>query len=156
MINSINCMMGIEIVIHIAKSIIFAGCIELCSQTNEEAAKILKPYTKETVGRPRLEVDQPGIIEAILDIVQVASVSDEITRTVKTLSDLNSELLNLRFNFSKSATYYRRRKKLFISTNKYIGYESINQCRIDSYLSVLLSHTIFEYTANFLSTESTD
>ena len=61
---------------------ISAECIEPCliSESSEEAAKALKNFNRETVGRPRLEVDQPDIIKSILDIVQVASATDDRRR----------------------------------------------------------------------------
>ena len=82
------------------------------SKTSEEAANALKPFNQESPGRPFLEDDQPGIVQAILGIVQNQSSADprrrsEILRTVKTLDDLHLELCNMGFVISKSATYYR-------------------------------------------------
>ena len=51
------------------------------SQSNESAAKSFKPFNREVQGRPTLEVNQPGIIEAILDIVQATKATDDRRRT---------------------------------------------------------------------------
>ena len=82
------------------------------SEKSEEASKSLKQFNRESIGRPRLEIDQPDLIKSILDILQVFSATDdrrrsEIIRTVKTLSDLQSELSNLGYKISRTATYYR-------------------------------------------------
>ena len=82
------------------------------SQTSEVAAISLKSFQRESEGRPRLECDQPGIIEAILDIVQATTETDdhrrsEILRTTRTLQDLHTELTNLGFQLCKNSAFYR-------------------------------------------------
>ena len=59
-------------------------------ETNEEAAKLLKPIN----GRPRLEETQPDLIAAILKIVETQSSADnrrrtEILRTGIPISNIN-------------------------------------------------------------------
>ena len=53
---------------------------EIC-ENNEEVAEKLKSFNRESVGRPRIEVDQPGLLSAILDLVQAQSASDDKRRT---------------------------------------------------------------------------
>ena len=79
---------------------------------SEKAAEELKTCNREKVGRPRIEVDQPGLLETILDLVQANSATDdrrrsEIVRTVKTLKDLNTELIAEGYNLSENATFIR-------------------------------------------------
>ena len=79
---------------------------------SEKAAEELKTCNREKVGRPRIEVDQPGLLETILDLVQASSATDdrrrsEIVRTVKTLKDLNTELIAEGYNLSENATFIR-------------------------------------------------
>ena len=82
------------------------------SKTSPLALKSLKPFMREKVGRPSLDCDQPGIIEAILDLVQCTTATDakrrsEILRTTRTLDDLHTALQGLGYTLSRSATYYR-------------------------------------------------
>lgn len=51
------------------------------SETSEVAAKNLKPFQREAQGRPALEIDQPGIVETILDLVQATTATDDRRRT---------------------------------------------------------------------------
>ena len=51
------------------------------SQSSDVAAKSLKPFQRDCPGRPALETDQPGIIEAILDIVLATTATDDRRRT---------------------------------------------------------------------------
>ena len=72
----------------------------------------MKSCNREKVGRPRIEEDQPNLLETILDLVQASSATDdrrrsEIMRTVTTLSDLQAALVSAGFTISKTATYYR-------------------------------------------------
>ena len=84
---------------------------DVCSE-NPAAANALRRFNRDVLGRPRLEVDQPEIISAILNIVQASSAAvdrrrTECLRTVKTLDDLHGELVKLDFKLSRSATYLR-------------------------------------------------
>ena len=72
----------------------------------------MKSCNREKVGRPRLEEDQPNLLETILDLVQASSATDdkrrsEIIRTVTTLADLQAALISAGYTISKTATYYR-------------------------------------------------
>jgi len=84
---------------------------ELCSK-DPEAAERFKSHNRGHTGRPRLEEDQPGLLSAILNIVQSVSAADdrrrcEALRSVKTLDDLVSELEKMNHTISRSATYLR-------------------------------------------------
>lgn len=50
-------------------------------ETNEEAASVLIPITRPGPGRPRLEDEQPGLIEAIIRIVESQTQADPRRRT---------------------------------------------------------------------------
>ena len=82
------------------------------SNASEENAKLLKFMNREKPGRPRIEEDQPQLLSTIVDIVQASSSADERRRSeriksVKTLDDLQSELVEHGFNLSRSTTYLR-------------------------------------------------
>ena len=67
---------------------------------------------RENVGGPRLETDQPGLLEAIIDLVQNTTAADdkrrsEILRTTRTLVELHPALLELGFILCKTSLYYR-------------------------------------------------
>ena len=67
---------------------------------------------RETVGRPRLEVDQPGILEDLLRIATIGSACsdkrrDDLFRTVKTTDDLQKAITDLGYKVSRSAVYVR-------------------------------------------------
>lgn len=84
---------------------------ELCEE-NPIIAERLKSFTREETGRPSLEKDQPGILAAIVQIVQATSTADErrrteCLRTITTLDDLTEALRKLGFKLSRSATYLR-------------------------------------------------
>lgn len=81
------------------------------SQTSEIAAKSLKPFQRESGGRPFLEFDHPGIIDTILDIVQATTATDDhrrsqILRTTRTLDDLHLELSNIGYNCNTGEKSY--------------------------------------------------
>ena len=59
----------------------FKRVVEEICENNEEVAEKLKSFNRESVGRPRIEVDQPGLLSAILDLVQAQSASDDKRRT---------------------------------------------------------------------------
>ena len=67
---------------------------------------------RENVGGPRLETDQPGLLEAIIDLVQNSTAADdkrrsEILRTTRTLVELHPALLELGYILCKTSLYYR-------------------------------------------------
>jgi hypothetical protein len=86
--------------------------IQIISEKDEESGNLLKTFNRKVKGRPRLEVDQPGILSTIIDIVDLNSAADdrrrsEILRTCVTLDDLNTELAHRNIRISRSATYLR-------------------------------------------------
>ena len=86
--------------------------IQKVSEKDEETAEMFKTFNRKVTGRPRLEVDQPGILSTIIDIVDLNSAADdrrrsEMLRTCVTLDDLNSELAHRNIRISRSATYLR-------------------------------------------------
>ena len=63
-------------------------------------------------GRPRIESDNPGILETLLEIATVGSACGEkrredLVRTVKTLDDLTEAVHTLGYMVSRSALYLR-------------------------------------------------
>ncbi|CAG8550095.1 7005_t:CDS:2 [Dentiscutata heterogama] len=67
---------------------------------------------RPTVGRPSLEEAQPGLLEAIVQIVSSDGQADErrrseLIRSVKTLDQLQEALTNMNYKLSRSATYLR-------------------------------------------------
>ena len=86
--------------------------IEKVCSSNQTAASELRKFNRKITGRPRKEVSQPGLLSTIVTIVEASSAADDCRRcehlqSVKTLDDLQSELVNLGFNLSRSATYLR-------------------------------------------------
>ena len=72
----------------------------------------LSSFNRGITGRPRLEVQTPDLLSAIINIVQSSSTADErrrteCLRTVTTLDDLTAELRKLDYKLSRSATYLR-------------------------------------------------
>ena len=68
--------------------------------------------TKTTVGRPRIESEQPGLLRDVLEIATIGAACgekrrEELFRTVKTLDDLHSAISNLGYCLSRSALHYR-------------------------------------------------
>ena len=65
----------------------------------------------DTPRRPRIECDNPGILETILDITIGSSCGDrrreDIFRTVRTLDQLTSALHNLGYAVKRGAVYLR-------------------------------------------------
>ena len=55
--------------------------IQQLIESNEEAASVLKPITRPGPGRPRLEDDQPGLLEAICSIMESQLAADPRRRT---------------------------------------------------------------------------
>ncbi|CAG8694869.1 3126_t:CDS:2 [Dentiscutata erythropus] len=67
---------------------------------------------RPTVGHPSLEEQQPGLLEAIVQIVSPDGQADErwrseIVWSVKTLDQLQEALTNMNYKLSHSATYLR-------------------------------------------------
>ena len=83
---------------------------EALMKENPEVAKALK--IRENVGRPRVEEDQPGLLEDILKIATIGAACgdrrrDDLFRTVKTLDDLKKAIGDLGYQVSRQALYLR-------------------------------------------------
>ena len=79
---------------------------------NPEAVKNHKIHVTEESRRPRLEIDQPGLLEAIASIAMFGASASEKRRSetlhsCKTLDDLFKELEKLGFECCKTSAYYR-------------------------------------------------
>ncbi|KAL5505648.1 hypothetical protein EMCRGX_G007114 [Ephydatia muelleri] len=77
-----------------------------------EVAAIIGSHNDKTPGRPRLEAQQPELLEAIVQIAFYGSAAhdrrrDEVIRSVKTLDALTSALLERGFKLSQSGLYLR-------------------------------------------------
>ena len=77
-----------------------------------EAAAIIGSHNDKTPGRPRLEAQQPELLEAIVQIAFYGSAAhdrrrDEVIQSVKTLDELTSALLERGFKLSRSGLYLR-------------------------------------------------
>ena len=75
-----------------------------------EIATVLK--SREGVGRPQIECDQPDILQDILKIATIGAACgdrrrEDIFRTVKTLDDLHKAISALGYKISRSALYLR-------------------------------------------------
>ena len=86
--------------------------IKAAIQLYPEVASILKGINRESPGNPRIECDQPEILEEILKIAEVGSACsdrrrDNTVRTVRTLDQLKTELNNLGFQVSRSGIYLK-------------------------------------------------
>lgn len=86
--------------------------IQALANKSPENAQALKHFNRGIIGRPPLEVDQPGLCSAILDIVGATSAADERRRTeglrsITTVRELSGKLEEVGFIVSKSATYLR-------------------------------------------------
>lgn len=85
------------------------------------AAKRLKKFAREKRGRPSIDSDQSDLLKSIVDIVSASGAADdrrrtELIRSCKTLDDLHSELLNLGYSLSRSATYLRLLPRNYLTT----------------------------------------
>ena len=83
--------------------------LELC-ENNTDLSAALK--LRDTVGRPRVEENQSGILEVIKDIAVFGGAADDRRRTetircCKTLDDLQAELHKQGYNISRSGLYLR-------------------------------------------------
>ena len=76
---------------------------------------------RSSIGKPRIEYDQPHLLSAIIDLALHGSAAherrrDDTIRTVKTLDDLVDKLRDdYGFNLSRSATYLRLLPRKFNS-----------------------------------------
>ena len=75
-----------------------------------EIASQLK--TRTTVGRPRVEADQPDLLRDVLEIATIGAAAsekrrEEVFRTVKTLDDLKSAISEMGYTLSRTSLYYR-------------------------------------------------
>ena len=82
------------------------------SSENPAVAKKLKKFTRNKVGIPNIQTDQPGLLSSIIDIVAMTAAADErrrsaLVKSCKSLDDLNSELASMGYCLSRSATYLR-------------------------------------------------
>lgn len=87
--------------------------------SNPDCNKILN--IRNAPGRPRIEEDQPGLLEAICDIAQYGASAHErrqceIFRSVKTLEQLAEGLETRGFHLSRNAVYVRLLPKRSISS----------------------------------------
>jgi hypothetical protein len=84
--------------------------IKKVSQKDEEIGEMFKSFNRKVTGRPKIEIDQPGLIATIVDIVTGNSAAEarrrfEILRTCFTLTDLWKELEARGYIISRSGTY---------------------------------------------------
>ena len=94
------------------KRVKFKETIKKICEKDEETGKMLKTFNRKVKGRPRVEVDQPGLLSTIVDIVDLDSATDarrrcEMLRTCTTLDDLCKKLEDLGFIICRSAVYLR-------------------------------------------------
>ena len=88
------------------------SAIKEAIQKYPEIAPILKGINRDSPGNPRIECDQPEILEEILKIAEIGSACsdrrrDNTIRTVRTLNQLKEELHNLGFQVSRSGIYLK-------------------------------------------------
>ena len=86
--------------------------IKKACEEDEKLAKILKSVSRNQVGRPRIEEDQPLVLQTILDIVDASSAAHDrrrepIIKTVKTLDDLVAALNERGITIKRGATFLR-------------------------------------------------
>ena len=66
--------------------------IEKVCSSNQTAASELRNFNRQITGRPRKEVNQPGLLSTIVRIVEASNAADrrccEHLRSVKTLDNL--------------------------------------------------------------------
>lgn len=82
---------------------------KLC-ETNQEISKAWK--VRDKIGRPRLEIEQPDLLKAIVDIALHGSAAHEkrrsdVYRSIKTLQELTDLLVSDKFKLSRSGVYLR-------------------------------------------------
>ena len=66
---------------HQAKRLKTKDVMQELIETNEEAAKVLKPINRTIIGRPRIEEGQPGLLSAMSDIIDSQCAADNRRRT---------------------------------------------------------------------------
>ena len=86
-----------------------AKIIEVCEKI-PEAGALLK--VRKEPGRPRLEEDQPDLLQVISSIASLSSGAhlrrrDETLRCCRTLDELHKQLKDFGFTISRSGTYLR-------------------------------------------------
>ena len=84
--------------------------IQKASEKDEEIGEMFRSFNRKVTGRPKIEIDQPGLIATIVDIVTGNSAAEarrrcEILRTCFTLTDLWKELEARGYFISRSGTY---------------------------------------------------
>ena len=90
------------------------------SLANPEVGQQLAKFNRQEAGRPRIETDQKGLLDAIVSIASYGAAADDRRRTemlksCKSLDDLQSELLNNGFHLSRTATYLRLQPRNSVS-----------------------------------------
>ena len=113
---------------------------KLC-ETNTDIQTVLSIRNKP--GKPRLEVDQPLLLKAIIDIAVRGSAAHEkrqadIYRSIKTLDDLTQQLKNDGFNMSRSGVYIRLLPKRSTSIE---GKRHVSTVPVNNYNSYVLQST---------------
>ena len=86
------------------------GGIQKLFDEDPKAAETLKSFNHTETCRPRIELDQPDIFYAIINIIRASSATNnrrynELLQTVTTLDNLHSELKKVEYKLSKSVTY---------------------------------------------------
>ncbi|KAJ6639411.1 hypothetical protein Bhyg_12155 [Pseudolycoriella hygida] len=100
-----------EMVRHRSRRLQRKRAIEKLSITNPDLKKKLN--IRDAIGRPRIESDQPFLLQTIINLALKGSAAherrrDETIRTVKTLDDLVDKLReDYGFTLSRSTTYLR-------------------------------------------------
>lgn len=107
--------------------------VELCT-SNESVAAILK--IKEKVGPPRIEEEDSGLLQTIIEIATFGSATHDRRRTeeikaCKTLDDLHKKLVEAGFQLSRSATYLRLLPKnsITIKGKRHVATVPVKLCR---------------------------
>ena len=90
----------------------FKEVIKDVSEEHPEVGEKLKHFNRGQTGRPRLEIDQPELHEAILSIVNQNCSTDERRRTETlntptTVKSLTGQLNAAGYKIKRSATYCR-------------------------------------------------
>ncbi|KAJ8687960.1 hypothetical protein QAD02_024398 [Eretmocerus hayati] len=85
--------------------------LQKIKEEHPNIAQVLK-FRDGVVGRPRIEVDQPGLLETILEIASLSAATDlrrqsDAVRSCRTLSDLQKALEQEGFTISQSGLYLR-------------------------------------------------
>jgi len=96
-------------------------------------------FVREGSGRPRIEDDQQGLLNAIVDIVACSgSAADrrrsESLRSAHTLDELHDQLLSMGYELSRSATYLRLlpRSASSLEGRRHVKTVPVKLCRAQS------------------------